>query len=67
MLDIAVSAPYEENTGVVYIFQGSFEGLETIECQRIVGNDVYAGLRGFGISISRPADIDDNKYLGKFL
>lgn len=61
---MAVSAPYEEDSGVVYIFQGSKKGLITVESQRIVGKEVSSELRGFGLSISRSLDIDGNKYLG---
>ncbi|KAL3286144.1 hypothetical protein HHI36_000656 [Cryptolaemus montrouzieri] len=60
---VAVSAPYEDESGVVYIFRGiPFQGLDTVPVQRIVGKSILPDLKGFGISISKPADIDLNGY-----
>jgi hypothetical protein len=61
--DVAVAAPYEEEkSGVVYLYKGTKDGLDTIHCQRIVGKEIHPTIKGFGISISRPADIDLNRY-----
>ncbi|XP_044263954.1 integrin alpha-PS3-like isoform X2 [Tribolium madens] len=61
--DVAVAAPYEEaKTGVVYLYRGSSDGLVTSYSQRIVGKNIYSEIRGFGVSMSRPADIDTNSY-----
>ncbi|EFA09738.2 Integrin alpha-PS3-like Protein [Tribolium castaneum] len=61
--DVAVAAPYEESkSGVVYLYRGSSDGLITTPSQRIVGKNIYPEIRGFGVSISRPADIDTNSY-----
>ncbi|GLH01035.1 Integrin alpha-PS1 [Gryllus bimaculatus] len=59
--DIAVGAPYEES-GVVYIFNGAPNGLSSKPSQRIAASDIHKSIRGFGISFSRPADIDENKF-----
>lgn len=64
---MAIGAPYEENTGAVYIFLGSPYGLIVESAQKILGKDIDINLRGFGISISKPADIDYNKYDGKII
>uniref|UniRef100_A0A6P7GBD7 Integrin alpha-PS3-like n=1 Tax=Diabrotica virgifera virgifera TaxID=50390 RepID=A0A6P7GBD7_DIAVI len=59
----AISAPYENgNTGIVYIYKGSPEGLLAKPCQVIVGKDIYPGLLGFGITISKAVDMDGNGY-----
>ncbi|KAK7481297.1 hypothetical protein BaRGS_00027557, partial [Batillaria attramentaria] len=60
--DIAVGAPYEAVTGVVYIYNGAKTGLHQKFSQRIVGSDIDKGLRAFGYSISPPWDIDGNFY-----
>lgn len=67
LLDIAVAAPYEnENSGVVYIFRGDKQsGLNREPAQKIIGKDIIPTIRGFGISLSKPADIDGNHYNGK--
>ncbi|KAJ9582384.1 hypothetical protein L9F63_003277, partial [Diploptera punctata] len=58
---IAVAAPYaNNNTGVVYIYNGDSRGLTL--SQEIHGNQVHPELKGFGISISRGVDIDNNGY-----
>lgn len=65
ILDIAVGAPYEdEGRGVVYIYNGSPTGLISKPSQKISGQNIYDNLRGFGYSISNPADIDANHYNG---
>ena len=64
-LDVAVAAPYEDDkSGVVYLFKGTADGLDSVFCQRIVGKTIYQSIRGFGMSISRAVDIDLNKYAG---
>ncbi|KAK0097117.1 hypothetical protein PV326_003224 [Microctonus aethiopoides] len=60
--DIAVGAPYENNYGAVYIFNGNQTGLSSSWSQRIFGNDFSHTMRGFGFSISEPRDIDGNGY-----
>lgn len=57
--DIAVAAPYEEgNGGAVYIFNGNRDGVSRKYSQRLVGSEFSSTIRGFGISISEPRDID---------
>lgn len=61
--DIAVGAPYaNEGSGIVLIFSGSSNGIhnETIAILK-----PEPSIKGFGISISRGVDIDDNKLNGK--
>lgn len=63
--DVAIGAPYEAGTGVVYIYNGAKTGLYHKYSQRIVGSDIDTGLRAFGYAISRPWDIDGNYYAGE--
>ena len=53
--DIAVGAPYEEESGgAVYIFNGNRDGVSRKYSQRLVGSRFSSTMRGFGISISEP-------------
>nr|CAD7396219.1 unnamed protein product [Timema poppensis] len=63
--DIVVGAPYEKDHGAIYIYNGRPLGLTPKYSQRILAEEVHSVLRGFGISFSRPTDIDDNKYNGR--
>lgn len=61
--DIAVGAPYEEGTGVVYIYNGNTPRMEDKYSQRIPGKDIRVGVSGFGYYISKfGEDLDENKY-----
>ncbi|BFY98744.1 hypothetical protein BsWGS_01784 [Bradybaena similaris] len=60
--DIAVGAPYEEDSGVVYIYNGARHGLRQEPSQRIVGKSLSKGLKSFGSSFSQPWDVDGNHY-----
>ncbi|KAK5648902.1 hypothetical protein RI129_003794 [Pyrocoelia pectoralis] len=61
--DVAVGAPYEnDGSGVIYIYRGNSYGLGSNPSQRIVGKDFVPNILGFGISISKPADVDMNNY-----
>lgn len=61
--DVAISAPFEnDNTGTVYIFKGTSQGLQMEPCQIIIGKDISPDILGFGITISKPIDMDDNGY-----
>ncbi|CAB3366718.1 Hypothetical predicted protein [Cloeon dipterum] len=61
--DVAVGAPYEdENRGVVYVYHGRKFGLEPIAAQRIAARDVDNSILGFGMSITKGTDIDENHY-----
>ncbi|KAK4884565.1 hypothetical protein RN001_000836 [Aquatica leii] len=60
--DVAISAPYEEEAGVVYIYLGSRNGLNSQYSQRIVGRSIKDSIRGFGFSLSKGLDIDENLY-----
>lgn len=57
--DVAVGAPYEEeNGGAVYIFNGNRGGVSKRYSQRLIGTQFSQGMRGFGISISEPRDVN---------
>ncbi|XP_072391133.1 integrin alpha-PS4-like [Diabrotica undecimpunctata] len=61
--EVAISAPYEnENTGNVYIYKGAQDGLLAKPCQVIEGKEIFSGLLGFGITISKAVDMDGNGY-----
>ncbi|XP_074659048.1 integrin alpha-8-like isoform X2 [Tubulanus polymorphus] len=60
--DLAVTAPYEDEQGVVYIYHGSIDGIIREPSQVIKANDVSPGLKTFGFSISGGIDLDDNHY-----
>lgn len=60
-----MGAPYEDDgAGAVYIYRGSAGGLVITVSQKLVPRDVGLNLRGFGISLSRGADVDKNGYAG---
>ncbi|XP_014480126.1 PREDICTED: integrin alpha-9-like [Dinoponera quadriceps] len=61
--DIAVGAPYEEESGgAVYIYNGHVDGVSRRYSQRLVGSRYSPLMRGFGISISEPRDVDGDRY-----
>ncbi|MPC57116.1 Integrin alpha-4 [Portunus trituberculatus] len=62
--DLAVGAPYEAGgIGAVYIYRGHAGGVMTSYSQKILAQDINVNLRGFGISVSRGADVDRNGYV----
>ncbi|CAE1243047.1 ITGA9 [Acanthosepion pharaonis] len=61
--DIAVGAPYENGCGAVYIYYGNLISIDEIKRQKIIGKSLSPELKGFGISFSRPKDVDNNGYL----
>ncbi|XP_041365899.1 integrin alpha-4-like isoform X2 [Gigantopelta aegis] len=61
--DLAVGAPFEEDmVGVVYIYNGSPDGMHQQFSQRIVGTDVSRHIRAFGWTFSQQHDLDNNFY-----
>ncbi|XP_063226216.1 integrin alpha-PS5-like [Bacillus rossius redtenbacheri] len=68
--DIAIGAPYEGG-GKVYIYNGSPTGVRKDYSQRLSAEYFSPHLRGFGIAVSKPADVDNNQYsdvaVGSFL
>lgn len=61
--DVAIGAPFENNEGAVYIFNGKQTKMESMYSQKIMGSQLEYGLQGFGFYISRTAkDLDDNTY-----
>ncbi|XP_012523377.1 integrin alpha-PS4 [Monomorium pharaonis] len=61
--DIAVGAPYEEESGgAVYIFNGNRNGVSRSYSQRLVGSQFSPAMRGFGISISEPRDVNRDNH-----
>ncbi|XP_068247272.1 integrin alpha-PS3-like [Palaemon carinicauda] len=71
--DVAVGAPWEDDgKGAVYIYLGSIYGLRNKFSQRLTPYDFPShSLRGFGMSLSRGIDIDNNGYpdlaIGSFM
>lgn len=64
--DVAIGAPFEDDgQGSVYIFRGHKEGVYPEFSQRISAANVWPNLRGFGWSISKSMDVDNNQYPGK--
>nr|XP_020461843.1 integrin alpha-3 isoform X2 [Monopterus albus] len=59
--DFAVGAPFHE-TGKVYIWMGSKEGISVEPSQVIEGKSVGNGFHTFGYSINGGMDMDDNNY-----
>ncbi|KAG1712229.1 Integrin alpha-9 [Nymphon striatum] len=60
--DVVIGAPYEKGIGAVYIYHGSEKGIKPSYSQRILASEISSDLKGFGISIARGDDIDNNKY-----
>lgn len=61
--DVAIGAPFENNEGAVYIFNGKQTRMEPMYSQKILGSQLEYGLQGFGFYISRTAkDLDDNTF-----
>ncbi|XP_014607797.1 PREDICTED: integrin alpha-8-like [Polistes canadensis] len=60
--DIIIGAPYEGNSGAIYLYNSDKNG--NLKCsQKIVGSEFSPNVRGFGISVSKPLDINGDKYL----
>uniref|UniRef100_A0A224ZBQ6 Vitronectin receptor alpha subunit n=1 Tax=Rhipicephalus zambeziensis TaxID=60191 RepID=A0A224ZBQ6_9ACAR len=60
--DVAIGAPYENDHGAVYVYNGGKNGLKATYSQRIEARSLIPPPQGFGISISKALDIDGNKY-----
>lgn len=61
--DMAVGEPYgDEGRGLVYIFHGGKSVTALRHSQVIYARNILTSLRGFGASISRGTDIDNNNY-----
>ncbi|XP_041366760.1 integrin alpha-4-like [Gigantopelta aegis] len=61
--DVAIGAPYEDDgRGVVYIYQGSTNGIVQQYSQRILGRSISDSVFTFGWYISKSVDIDGNSY-----
>lgn len=61
--DVAIGSPYENyGSGAIYIYLGTANGLEPVYSQRIA----MPHLEGFGISISKGVDIDQNTCNGNY-
>lgn len=58
--DFAVSAPFEDNSGAVYIYHGNQAGTFKDAAQIIYAKHIDTGLRGFGFSLTGNEDIDNN-------
>ena len=63
-----VGSPYEDDgRGTVYVYNGYRQGIWGRYAQRIQAKDIDSGIKAFGISFSRPYDVDKNGYLGIIL
>lgn len=62
--DVAISAPYggKDQGGVVFIYFGTKDGIETFYRQAIEASDVSPGVKTFGFSLSGNLDADKNEY-----
>lgn len=56
-VDVAVGAPLEDETGVIYIYNGHGRTLHTEYSQRIEGASISPGLKFFGQSIHGKTDL----------
>ncbi|XP_078376331.1 integrin alpha-V-like isoform X2 [Oculina patagonica] len=63
-LDVAISAPYggKDQGGVVFLYFGTKDGIETSFRQAIEASDVSAGVKTFGFSLAGNLDVDNNGY-----
>lgn len=67
ILDVAISAPYED-AGMVYLFRGSAEGLESGYEQKLVPSSFTPlHVRGFGLGMSRGADLNGDGHNGLYI
>ncbi|OPL32999.1 integrin alpha-4, partial [Mytilus galloprovincialis] len=61
--DLAIGAPNEdEGAGAVYIFNGKSDRMNEVHSQRIAAKTSFNGIKSFRTYISRPLNIDKNKY-----
>ncbi|XP_037781927.1 integrin alpha-8-like [Penaeus monodon] len=60
--DVAVGAPFSDEGGVVYIYNGGGNGLRTEHTQKITASQFSAGIRSFGFSIDGGIDVDNNSH-----
>ncbi|XP_044253788.1 integrin alpha-PS1 isoform X2 [Tribolium madens] len=60
-IDVAIGAPYEDNTGAVYIYLGQKGGLKK-EPSQIIKYGERQGLKTLGYSLSGGMDMDLNDY-----
>ncbi|XP_076260322.1 integrin alpha-4-like isoform X2 [Rhynchophorus ferrugineus] len=60
--EVAISAPHENRSGVVYIYSYDKVARSMIMTQRIAASFIHSDLRGFGMSFSKPRDIDENSF-----
>lgn len=60
--DVAIGAPYESDRGAVYIYHGNGNGLQSTFQQKILASQGSSSARGFGISVARGMDLDNNNY-----
>lgn len=60
--DLAVGAPYEDEDGAVYVFNGGSDGLLPRPSQILRASDFTGNLRGFGFSLDGGVDMDENGY-----
>ncbi|KAK0416580.1 hypothetical protein QR680_012572 [Steinernema hermaphroditum] len=63
--DFVVGAPYDGDSGAVYVFHGAKDGVRLEPTQKIVGKElsgVRSDLKTFGWSLAAGRDVDGNKF-----
>lgn len=60
--DIIIGAPYEKDSGAIYLYNGNKNGISNKYSQKIFGSQFLPNIRGFGISISKPRDVNGDQY-----
>lgn len=63
-IDVAISAPYggKDRGGVVFIYFGTKDGIESSFRQAIEASDISVGVKTFGFSLAGNVDVDNNGY-----
>lgn len=64
IVDVAISAPYD-GAGIVIIYYGNKLGIQKSKHQILVASTLDNHFRGFGFSISKGLDTDNNGLNGK--
>lgn len=62
--DVAISAPYggRDRGGVVFIYFGTKDGIESSFRQAIEASEISGGVKTFGFSLAGNVDVDNNGY-----
>ncbi|XP_042886668.1 integrin alpha pat-2-like [Penaeus japonicus] len=60
--DVVIGAPFGDEGGVVYVYNGGANGLGSEHTQKISASHFSVGLRSFGFSIDGGIDVDANGF-----